>query len=55
MPKRDKQSLRILESSESARRLIEARAWLLARLEQGALIVSASRGAADDLARAVAL
>ena len=48
-------SLRIIESSESARRLAEARAWLHARAGQGALIVSASRGAADDLARTVAL
>ena len=50
----DEQPLRILESSESFRRLSEARAWLLARLDGGAVIVSASRGAADDLARAVA-
>ena len=48
-------SLRIIESSESARRLAEPRAWLHARAGQGALIVSASRGAADDLARTVAL
>jgi ATP-dependent helicase/nuclease subunit B len=47
--------LRILESSESARRLAEARAWLLARAGRGAVIVSASRGAADDMARSVAL
>jgi RecB family exonuclease len=46
--------LRIIESSESARRLREAREWLLARLDSGALIASASRGAADDLARSVA-
>ena len=48
-------SLRIIESSEASRRLEEARAWLLARGERGAVIVAASRGAADDLARAVAL
>jgi RecB family exonuclease len=54
MPRRDTQFLRIIESSESARRLSEARAWVEARLERGVLIVSASRGAADDLARAVA-
>jgi ATP-dependent helicase/nuclease subunit B len=48
------QSLRIIESSESARRLAEAHAWLLARSGRGAVIVSASRGAADDLARSVA-
>jgi hypothetical protein len=47
-------SLRIVESSESALRLRAAHAWLRSRLERGALIVSASRGAADDLARAVA-
>jgi ATP-dependent helicase/nuclease subunit B len=50
-----KRPLRIIESSESARRLAEARVWLHARAGQGALIVSASRGAADDLARSVAL
>ena len=47
-------SPRIVESSEAARRLAEAHAWLLARGERGAAIVSASRGAADDLARSVA-
>jgi ATP-dependent helicase/nuclease subunit B len=47
-------NLRILESSESARRLNEARAWLLERARDGAVIVSASRGAADDLARSIA-
>jgi RecB family exonuclease len=46
--------IRILESSEGARRLIEARRWLLPRIEHGAAIVSASRGASDDLARLVA-
>ncbi len=46
--------LRIIESSDAARRLHEARAWLAAHAGRGALIVSASRGAADDLARAVA-
>ena len=48
-------SLRIIESSESARRLAEARAWLHSRAERGAVIVSAARGAADDLARTVAV
>ena len=48
-------SLRIIESSEAAARLREAERWLAARADRGALIVSASRGAADDLARAVAL
>jgi hypothetical protein len=47
-------SLRIIESSEAARRLGEALTWLLAHVERGAVIVSAARGAADDLARAVA-
>ena len=47
-------SLRIVESSESALRLREAHAWLLRRADRGALIVSVSRGAADDFARAVA-
>lgn len=46
--------LRIIESSDAARRLHEARVWLAAHAGRGALIVSASRGAADDLARAVA-
>jgi ATP-dependent helicase/nuclease subunit B len=54
MPQSNKPSLRIIESSESARRLREAHAWLRERAERGAVIVSASRGAADDLARAVA-
>jgi ATP-dependent helicase/nuclease subunit B len=47
-------ALRIIESSDAARRLEEAREWLLARSARGALIVSASRGAADDLARSIA-
>jgi ATP-dependent helicase/nuclease subunit B len=48
-------SLRILESSEASRRLADARTWLIGRASNGAVIVSASRGAADDLARSVAL
>src|SRR5262249_60874074 len=48
-------SLRIIESSDASARLRAARAWLTARASQGALVVSASRGAADDLVRAVAL
>ena len=48
-------SLRIVESSQSSRRLEEARAWLLARARRGAVIVSASRGAADDFARQIAV
>ena len=47
-------STRILESSEAALRIAEARRWLIARAHAGALIVSASRGAADELARSVA-
>jgi CRISPR/Cas system-associated exonuclease Cas4 (RecB family) len=47
-------SLRIVESSEAALRLETAQAWLLAHAERGAVIVGASRGAADDLARTVA-
>ena len=47
-------SLVIIEASESSSRLREARAWLEARAARGALVVSASRGAADDLARHVA-
>src|SRR2546429_9869254 len=48
-------SLRIIESSEASARLHEAECWLATRTDRGALVVSASRGAADDLARAVAL
>ncbi len=48
-------SLHIIESSEASARLREAQRWLASRADRGALIVSASRGAADDLARAVAL
>ncbi|MGB2717187.1 MAG: PD-(D/E)XK nuclease family protein [Vicinamibacterales bacterium] len=48
------QFLRIIESSESALRLSEAQAWVSRHLHHGAFIVSASRGAADDLARRVA-
>jgi CRISPR/Cas system-associated exonuclease Cas4 (RecB family) len=48
-------SLRIIEGSDAAQRLSEARAWVSARSDRpGVLIVSASRGAADDLARSVA-
>ena len=45
----------LIEASESSRRLEAARAWLQERSDRGAVIVSASRGAADDLARSVAL
>jgi ATP-dependent helicase/nuclease subunit B len=48
-------TLHIIEGSEASARLREAQRWLAARADRGALIVSASRGAADDLARAVAL
>lgn len=47
-------ALQIIESSEAAQRLRAARDWLSERADRGALIVSASRGAADDLARSVA-
>ena len=46
--------LRIVESAEAALRLEQAHAWLLQHAERGAVIVGASRGAADDLARWVA-
>jgi CRISPR/Cas system-associated exonuclease Cas4 (RecB family) len=47
--------LKVIQSSDSSARLAEAREWLAPRCDRGALIVSASRGAADDLARAVAV
>src|SRR5204862_1465881 len=47
-------SVHILQSAEASVRLREAREWLMTRIERGALVVSASRGAADDLVRAVA-
>ena len=47
-------SFRIVESSEAALRLERAHAWLLEHGGRGAILVGASRGAADDLARAVA-
>jgi ATP-dependent helicase/nuclease subunit B len=49
-----RQSLQIIEGSEASARLQEAQRWVEARAGGGALIVSASRGAADDLARVVA-
>jgi RecB family exonuclease len=49
-------SLRIVEASDAGQRLAEARAWIAARAGgPGVLVVSASRGAADDIARSVAL
>ncbi len=48
-------SLHIIQSSEAASRLRAAEDWLNARADRGVLIVSASRGAADDLARRVAV
>lgn len=49
-------SLRIIESSDAAQRLAEAALWIAARRsESSILIVGASRGAADDLARHVAV
>jgi ATP-dependent helicase/nuclease subunit B len=47
-------TLKIIEGSEASERLRVAQGWVEARANGGALIVSASRGAADDLARAVA-
>ena len=48
-------SLRLIEASDAAQRLGVARTWVSARADgPGVLIVSASRGAADDLARSVA-
>jgi len=47
--------VRIIESSEAAVRLQEGREWLLAQTPGAAVIVSATRGAADDLARDVAV
>jgi ATP-dependent helicase/nuclease subunit B len=46
--------LQIIEGSEASARLRVAQRWVEARANGGALIVSASRGAADDLARPVA-
>ncbi len=48
-------SVHIIQSSEASARLLWAERWLAQRTDSGALIVSASRGAADDLARRVAL
>ena len=48
-------SIHIIQSSEALARLLRAERWLAQRTDRGALIVSASRGAADDLARRVAL
>ena len=42
-------SLHIIQSSEAASRLDEAERWLDERAGRGALVVSAARGAADDL------
>ena len=47
-------SLRIVESSEAALRLDAAREWLDTHGRRGAVIVGASRGAADDFARLIA-
>ena len=47
-------SLQIIEGSEASARVRAAQRWVEARADGGALIVSASRGAAADLARAVA-
>ncbi len=47
-------SLHIIQSSEAASRLDEAERWLDERAGRGALVVSAARGAADDLVRRIA-
>jgi ATP-dependent helicase/nuclease subunit B len=46
--------VQILQSSEASVRLRAAQEWLTSRVDRGPLVVSASRGAADDLVRAVA-
>ena len=46
--------IRIVEGAEASARLDQAQRWLTARAGRGALVVSASRGAADDLVRSVA-
>src|SRR3954462_15971908 len=46
--------VQILQSSEASVRLRAAQEWLTSRVDRGARVVSASRGAADDLVRAVA-
>jgi ATP-dependent helicase/nuclease subunit B len=48
-------SLRIIEAAEASRRLSEAHAWLATHADRGAFVVSASRGAADDAVRQVAI
>jgi CRISPR/Cas system-associated exonuclease Cas4 (RecB family) len=47
--------LHIVQSSEASARLRHAERWVEARLDRGALIVGSSRGAADDLARTIAV
>jgi CRISPR/Cas system-associated exonuclease Cas4 (RecB family) len=48
-------TVHIIQSSEASARLQHAERWITARADRGALIVAASRGAADDLARTIAL
>ncbi len=48
-------SLYIIQSPTNAARLRAAEEWLQARATRSVLVVSASRGAADDLARRVAI
>jgi CRISPR/Cas system-associated exonuclease Cas4 (RecB family) len=48
-------SLYIIQSPTNAARLRAAEEWLQARANRSVLVVSASRGAADDLARRVAI
>jgi CRISPR/Cas system-associated exonuclease Cas4 (RecB family) len=47
--------LHIVQSSEASARLRHAERWVEGRLDRGVLIAAASRGAADDLARTIAL
>jgi ATP-dependent helicase/nuclease subunit B len=51
----DSQAIRVVESSATALRLAEARAFVSVRADREVLLVGASRGAVDDLARAVAI
>ena len=49
-------SIRVVESAAAELRLAEARAFVRSRVQQGeVLLVGASRGAVDDLARSVAM
>ena len=48
--------IRVVESASNELRLAEARAFIRSELRNGdLLLVAASRGAADDLARSIAI